>query len=192
MSGTGIEFLNIERQEAASTAARNSLSEPFREFGPSLLDPLAAGEAGKLDHRCRICGGDIVDVQAAIFDEALLQQLNAPAIIGVMRGGLLRRDIRCGDIRTIVHFQLLAFDQSRCCRARAVPMPKMQARLLKARSKIAHHPRQEAQFERRVGFDLFDVFVGKLVAPILHLGDEIGFFLGRAPAVDHALDDGAE
>ena len=68
----------------------------------------------------------------------------------------------------------------------------MQSHLLEARPEIAHHPRQEPQFEGRVGFDLLDVFVGELVAPILHLGDEIGFFLGRAPAVDHALDDGAE
>jgi hypothetical protein len=68
----------------------------------------------------------------------------------------------------------------------------MQSHVLEAGPEIAHHPRQEPQFQGRVGFDLFDLFVGELVALFLHLRDEIGFLLGRAPAVDHALDDGAE
>ena len=33
----------------------------------------------------------------------------------------------------------------------------MQTRLVKSRSEISHHPRQEAQFKGRVGFDLLDV-----------------------------------
>ena len=99
-------------------------------------------------------------MQRAIFDVTLPQQLNPAAIVGMVRGRLLRRDIRRRDIRAVVHFQLLAFNQSRCCRAGAVPVAKMQSHVLEAGPEIAHHPRQEPQFLGRVGFDLPDILVG--------------------------------
>jgi hypothetical protein len=73
-----------------------------------------------------------------------------------------------------------------------VPVPQVQTRLAKALPQITHHAREEPQFEGGVGLDLFDVFVGELIAPTLHLGDEIGLVPGCAPAANHAVDDCAE
>src|SRR5258708_3508840 len=91
-----------------------------------------------------------------------------------------------------MHFELLALDQCRCCGARAMPVPKTQTSFVEACSEIAHHPRQETQLECRIGFNLLDGLASELVAPALHTGDEIGFFLGRTIALDHAVDNGAE
>lgn len=131
-------------------------------------------------------------MQAATFEKPLFEQLNPSGMVGEVRGGLLGRNIRRSDIVTIVHFELLAFDQSRRRRARTVPVAEVKTRLVEARPQVAHHPRQKSQFERRVGFDLLDIFVGELVAPTLHLADEVGLVRGRAPAVDHAFDDGTK